>query len=66
LTSSSATDAPIPDQATALAELRRRHRAYVAASGDRFAHCPFSCLTHIPGWTYYPLEDKVERDPAHG
>ncbi len=41
--------------------LRDLHRAYVRACGSRFAHARF-CARAVPGWRYYPADDRVERE----
>jgi len=45
----------------ALATLRRMHRNFVDACGDRFADRPMRAIA-VPGWVYLPVFDCVAWD----
>jgi len=42
----------------ALAALRKVHKYYIHACGQRFAHIPFRARA-VPGWIYLPVFDCV-------
>lgn len=44
----------------AISALRRLHKRYVLSQGAHFRDVPFSAR-EVPGWTYYPKTDTVQK-----